>query len=57
MVVVPANPRLYDYYDAHLRHERRYGRDELAERARDADLAPVASHGGRQRRLPGLLGR
>ncbi len=26
VVVVPANPRLYDYYDAHLRHERRYAR-------------------------------
>ncbi len=24
VIVVPANPRLYDYYDAHLRHERRY---------------------------------
>ena len=33
VVVVPANPRLYDYYDAHLRHERRYGRDELADKA------------------------
>ena len=42
VVVVPANPRLYDYYDAHLRHERRYGRDELARRARAAGLAPVA---------------
>ncbi len=42
VVAVPANPRLYDYYDAHLRHERRYGRDELPERARAAGLAPVA---------------
>ena len=43
VIVVPANPRLYDYYDAHLRHERRYGRDEVPERARAAGLVPVAS--------------
>ena len=42
VVVVPANPRLYDYYDAHLRHERRYGRDELVDKARDVGLLPVA---------------
>jgi SAM-dependent methyltransferase len=42
VVVVPANPRLYDYYDAHLRHERRYRRGEVAERGRAAGLEPVA---------------
>jgi SAM-dependent methyltransferase len=42
VVVVPANPRLYDYYDAHLRHERRYAGEELEGRARAAGLAPVA---------------
>jgi SAM-dependent methyltransferase len=42
VVVVPANPRLYDYYDAHLRHERRYARDELADKARWAGLRPLA---------------
>jgi SAM-dependent methyltransferase len=42
LVVVPANPRLYDYYDAHLMHERRYARDELAGKARSAGLKPLA---------------
>ncbi len=42
VVVVPANPRLYDYYDAHLRHERRYDRGELAGKARSVGLEPRA---------------
>jgi SAM-dependent methyltransferase len=42
VVVVPANPRLYDYYDAHLRHERRYASGEIAAKAGEAGLAPVA---------------
>ena len=38
VVVVPANPRLYDFYDVHLRHERRYARGELAGKAAAAGL-------------------
>lgn len=30
VVVVPYNPALYDYFDAHLHHERRYARGEMA---------------------------
>jgi SAM-dependent methyltransferase len=41
VIVVPANPGLYDYYDACLRHERRYGRGELAMKARAAGLQVV----------------
>jgi SAM-dependent methyltransferase len=36
VVVVPSGPRLYDYYDRFLGHERRYGRGELAGKARGA---------------------
>lgn len=36
--VVPAGPGTYDYYDRFLGHERRYGRGELAAKARDAGL-------------------
>ena len=32
-IVVPAGPGLFDAYDEHLGHYRRYGRRELAERA------------------------
>ena len=32
-VVVPAGPKLFDAYDEHLGHYRRYGRRELARRA------------------------
>jgi SAM-dependent methyltransferase len=32
-VVVPAGPGLYDFYDRHLQHERRYGRGELSSKA------------------------
>lgn len=33
VIVVPAGPRSYDYYDRFLGHERRYGRGELAAKA------------------------
>ena len=35
VVVVPAGPGTYDYYDRFLGHERRYARGELAGKARD----------------------
>src|SRR2546423_258105 len=38
VVVVPAGPGLYDYYDRFLGHRRRYGRGELAARARSVGL-------------------
>ena len=38
VVVVPAGPRLYDYYDRFLGHERRYGPGELARKARSVGL-------------------
>ena len=34
VLVVPAGRRLYDYYDRFLHHQRRYGRHELAFKAR-----------------------
>ncbi len=37
-LVVPAGPGTYDYYDRFLGHERRYGRGELAGKARRAGL-------------------
>jgi SAM-dependent methyltransferase len=45
VLVVPANPRLYDYYDAYLLHERRYGRGELAGRAAAAGLRTISDTG------------
>ena len=42
LVVVPSNPALYDYYDAHLMHERRYARGELAVKARQVGLESLA---------------
>jgi ubiquinone/menaquinone biosynthesis C-methylase UbiE len=36
VVVVPAGPGTYDYYDRFLGHERRYARRELARKARGA---------------------
>jgi ubiquinone/menaquinone biosynthesis C-methylase UbiE len=36
VIVVPAGPRTYDYYDRFLDHERRYRRGELAAKARTA---------------------
>ena len=44
VLVVPAGPQLYDYYDRFLGHQRRYARGELAARARQAGLTPI---GGR----------
>ncbi len=41
VVVVPSNPALYDYYDAHLRHERRYAEGELTVKALTAGLRPL----------------
>ena len=38
VLVVPAGPGLYDYYDGFLGHERRYARGELAAKARGAGL-------------------
>ena len=36
VVVIPAGPRTYDYYDRFLGHERRYGKGEMAGKARAA---------------------
>lgn len=41
VLVVPAGPGTYDYYDRFLGHERRYGRGELARKARNAGLAVI----------------
>lgn len=41
VVVVPSNPALYDYYDRHLRHERRYAAGELARKGVAAGLSPL----------------
>lgn len=41
VIVVPAAPNTYDYYDRFLGHERRYGRGELAGKARAAGLEVV----------------
>src|SRR5439155_26621048 len=38
VIVVPAGPGLYDYYDRFLGHERRYGRGEIAGKGRSAGL-------------------
>jgi SAM-dependent methyltransferase len=38
VIVVPAGPGTYDYYDRFLGHERRYARGELAEKAVGAGL-------------------
>jgi SAM-dependent methyltransferase len=38
VLVVPAAPSTYDYYDRFLGHERRYAKRELAGKARDAEL-------------------
>jgi len=42
VVVVPSNPGLYDYYDAHLRHERRYAEGELTVKGLVAGLRPLS---------------
>ncbi len=41
VVVVPAGPGTYDYYDRFLGHERRYARGEIAGKARAAGLSVV----------------
>ena len=41
VLVVPAGPETYDYYDRFLGHERRYGRGELADKARRAGLEVI----------------
>jgi len=38
VVVVPATPGAYDYYDRFLHHQRRYGQGELAGKARAVGL-------------------
>jgi SAM-dependent methyltransferase len=38
VVVVPAGPSNFDYYDRFLGHERRYGRHELAQKGLEAGL-------------------
>jgi SAM-dependent methyltransferase len=38
VLVVPAGPGLYDYYDRFLHHERRYARGEMADKARSVGL-------------------
>jgi SAM-dependent methyltransferase len=38
VLVVPTGPGLYDYYDRFLHHERRYGRGEMADKARGVGL-------------------
>jgi SAM-dependent methyltransferase len=38
VVVVPAGPGTYDYYDRFLGHERRYARGELGAKAREVGL-------------------
>lgn len=38
VVEVPQGPKLYDYYDAYLRHFRRYSREELVAKLSDAGL-------------------
>ena len=42
VLVVPTAPRLYDYYDRFLHHERRYARGEMARKATRAGLAVEA---------------
>jgi SAM-dependent methyltransferase len=41
VIVIPAGPGLYDYYDRFLGHERRYARGELAGKARSAGFEVV----------------
>ncbi len=41
VIVVPYNPSLYDYFDAHLHHERRYASGEMASKGESVGLLPV----------------
>lgn len=38
VLVVPASPKTFDYYDRFLQHQRRYARGELAEKCRSVGL-------------------
>ena len=48
VIVVPAGPGTYDYYDRFLGHERRYARHELSRKAAAAGLEndDAATKGG-----------
>ncbi len=41
VIVVPAGPSTYDYYDRFLGHQRRYARGELAAKCTDAGLETI----------------
>lgn len=41
VLVVPAGPGTYDYYDRFLGHERRYARGEMVRKGREVGLEPV----------------
>jgi SAM-dependent methyltransferase len=41
VIVVPAGPRTYDYYDRFLGHERRYARSELPSKCAQVGLEPL----------------
>ena len=41
VIVIPYNPHLYDYFDAHLHHERRYASGEMASKGESVGLVPV----------------
>jgi SAM-dependent methyltransferase len=41
VVVIPRDPKLYDYYDRFLSHERRYARGEMADKARSVGFEIV----------------
>ncbi len=41
VMVIPYNPKLYDYFDAHLHHERRYASGEMARKGESVGLHPV----------------
>jgi SAM-dependent methyltransferase len=41
VIVVPAGPATYDYYDRFLGHERRYEQGELAAKCAEAGLEPI----------------
>jgi SAM-dependent methyltransferase len=41
VIVVPAGPRTYDYYDRFLGHERRYARGELGGKARETGFEVI----------------
>lgn len=41
VIVIPYNPALYDYFDAHLHHERRYASGEMAVKGEQVGLVPV----------------